>query len=405
MNIYHFFKVQLRVGDWVAVLYKIKISFIMKNLKHRSLGILMLIVSFWATTPAFSQKKSPAHLGIFYPISTHGISAPDYRNELSLHLITGLSGGELGVAAYGIAGIIKGDANGVQASGVWNHLSGTLKGVQLAGIGNRACYAGQGLQFSGVTNLAGGEVSLQMSGILNKASKVNALQAAGVANLTDSIRGLQMAGLANRSKSVEGIQLAGVSNTAGKVKGSQVSGLVNKARSVTGIQLAGLLNIADSSDYPIALINLVKNGEKRIGLSTDENLTTLVSFRSGGAKLYGILGLGSNLQFDDFPYAVEAGLGVKLLDIQYIRMDMEVYHHFVTDFGDNDFFKSGVRLLPVIHLSRNLQLYGGPSVGYTNSQELSGKDFSGFSIWNHHKTHTYHGLQLGLTVGLQVSLQ
>jgi len=74
--------------------------------------------------------------------------------------------------------------------------------------------------------------------------------------------------------------MAGFINVSGNA-GTQIGGFMNIAKKVKGVQIAGFLNIADSSDYPIALINIIRNGERSIGLSTDETLTNLVTFRSG----------------------------------------------------------------------------------------------------------------------------
>jgi hypothetical protein len=48
------------------------------------------------------------------------------------------------------------------------------------------------------------------------------------------------------------------------------------------VQIAGFINIADSSDYSIGIINIIRQGEKGIGVSVDETKTAMVSFRSGG---------------------------------------------------------------------------------------------------------------------------
>ena len=79
---------------------------------------------------------------------------------------------------------------------------------------------------------------------------------------------------------------------AGDIKGSQIAGFMNIARKVKGVQIAGFINIADSSATPIGLINIIRNGEKSISISADETLTWLLSFRSGGKILYGIVGGG-----------------------------------------------------------------------------------------------------------------
>ncbi len=72
------------------------------------------------------------------------------------------------------------------------------------------------------------------------------------------------------------------------------------------------MNVADSSDHPLGIINLIRKGEKSIGFSIDENETGLVSFRSGGRVLYGIIAAGYNFKNEEDVYALEAGLGASL---------------------------------------------------------------------------------------------
>lgn len=46
------------------------------------------------------------------------------------------------------------------------------------------------------------------------------------------------------------------------MKGVQFAGLVNVAEEVTGVQFAALVNVAEESDFPIGIINIIKEGEK-----------------------------------------------------------------------------------------------------------------------------------------------
>ncbi len=60
------------------------------------------------------------------------------------------------------------------------------------------------------------------------------------------------------------------------------------------MQLAGLLNIAENSDIPLALINIIRNGEYGVSVSYNEAGSIIASFRSGGRITYGIVGAGYN---------------------------------------------------------------------------------------------------------------
>jgi len=406
------------------------------NILKTSFGICAV---FFLSMSLFAQEKKqiPAHVGIFYPLSTNGVKAAEYQNNFSLHLLTGISGGENGFALYGLAGMVKGDVTGAQISGLWNHTSGKVKGVQVAGLLNQAANTSEAGQIAGLANLSQENAVLQVSGIFNKAkdikslqvagiatlaANVDGLQAAGITSISHDMRGLQMGGIANVSNKIKGIQAAGISNISGEVdglqvsglvntakdvKGTQIAGLVNRAGIVKGVQIAGLVNIADSSDYTIALINIVKNGEMRIGVSTDENLSSLVTFRSGGNKLYGLVGIGTTLNQRDFPYVFEGGLGIKLFESKILRADAEVFSQFSTNFERSNFYKSGIRVLPIITVSERLQLFAGPSLSYSNSDEDYEYDQSGINIWDKHNLNSdqYHSVQLGFTAGIQFKIR
>lgn len=358
-----------------------------KELLRRTvvLGIIAMFLPFGFS---WGQENSPAHIGIIYPLSTHGSSAAAYTNNISLHAIAGLSGGEKGFALYGAAGVVKGSASGFQAAGVFNKVTGSLDGVQMAGAINLAGNGSKGAQFAGIYNNSSGMLQTQLAGAINHSLQIQGLQAAGIANLT---------------KELHGAQLAGAVNLADEINGSQFAGILNKAKSVKGVQF-GFLNIADSSDYPIGVINLIKNGEKRIGLGTDENLSTFMSFRSGGRVLYGILGIGINPQYESLRFGFEGGIGAKIAGKERFRLDVEATSGILTDFKGNDFTKSGIRILPAVRIARNLYLYGGPSINYVNTDNDDGKDLVKLTVWDKQSTEHYQAVQVGFNGGLQFVL-
>ncbi|WPR77164.1 hypothetical protein [Algoriphagus sp. NG3] len=381
---------------------------------------------------SYAQEKSPAHLGLFYPVSTHGTTAAEYTNSFSLHLLTGLSGGETGAAIYGLAGIVKGDLHGAQISGLWNNVSGKVSGVQVAGILNQSADATESAQIAGVGNINLGNSAFQTSGIFNTAKNVNGGQIAGISNLADSVDGFQVAGIANISKSVNGLQVAGVanispvidgvqvagissvakkvdglqisgiSNVADQVEGIQISGLVNRAKTVKGMQI-GLINIADSSDLTIGLINIVKDGgDRRLGLSIDENLNSFLTFRSGGKRLYGVFGVGTNFDVKDLPFGFEAGLGMNLTESSRFRLDVEGVSKYLTDFEGSDFSKFSFQLLPALKISERMHVFAGPSLSYIHSEDLGKVEHSGLVIWDEVGRNKYQSVLLGFTAGVNV---
>jgi hypothetical protein len=350
----------------------------------------------------YAQDVQPMHFGIFYPLSTQGTASPQLTNTFSLHAFSGISGGEKGLAIYGLAGIINGNASGLQVAGLYNLTKGTLNGIQISGLMNQASTADSGLQIAGLINHASGYTPFQVAGLYNKTTRIKGLQAAGLVNLSEESEGVQTAGLVNVSERVSGIQMGGLVNLATDVQGMQVSGLVNRARVVRGVQLAGLINIADSSDYPIAIINIIKSGKQRLGVTIDENHSLMLGFRSGGSKVYGLIGLGTNLQNSRMAYGFETGLGISLLQSKAFNMDLEAGSLFMTDFEGSRFYRSGVRLLPAINIGRNVQLFGGPSLNLIHSNHQL--PTNGLDFWSSKRWEYDHALQLGYTIGIQFYL-
>lgn len=282
------------------------------------------------------------NIGLIYPISTNGVQAKTYTNYFSLNAIAGLSRSETGLSLAGFANVVLDSASGLQIAGFAN-VVGCNSGVQIAGFGN----------------------------------------------------------FARRSSS--GVQVAGFINTATKVD-NQVSGFINVAKKVRGVQIAGFINIADSSDYPIAIFNFVKNGEKTIGVSTDETLTTLVSFRSGGRRLYGIAGLGYNHKGKRELAAWEAGLGAHLVSTERFRLNVEVVNVGLTDFKHGDWMKSSLRVLPAYRLGSRVEIFAGPSFNYFRAKNGLGEDILDHYLWSDRNSHCYYGLFFGATGGITISL-
>jgi len=277
-------------------------------------------------------KNRIAHLGFVYPLSTNGVNAAQYKNDFSFHALVGVSGAENAFCLSGITSIVKQDAQGVMISGISNHVGGSMQGFQLAGIMNSA-------------------------------------------------------------KNSKGVQLAGLINNAHDA-GTQVAGLINIAKKVKGIQLAALINIADESDYPIGLINIIKNGEKQLGVSLDDAGSTILSFRSGGRILYGILGVGYNAQYPDARYVIESGLGAHLPIIKHFRANFEVTYSGLTDFHNDVFMKSSLKAMAAYKVSNRVELFAGPTINYSGlGNYKSSYDF--FSMKNFY---------LGAIGGIQFNL-
>lgn len=355
------------------------------------------------TASAQEQQSRKIHVGIVYPISTNGTHAGLDSNKFSFNLIGGLSAGEQGATIAGITNVVRGNARGLQLAGFSNHISKTAGGAQFAGFMN-TYGAGEGFAIAGFTNIAAGKVTgAQFAGFANIAKDTKGLQLAGFLNKAGELSGSQFAGFANIAKSVSAVQLAGFLNKANDVKGSQIAGFINIAKKVKGVQFASFMNVADSSDYPIGFINIVKNGEKSLAITTDEHLTTLLSFRSGGKYLYGILGVGYNFENKDKVYAYEAGFGAHLFQSTQFRVNTEIVASSLLDFKRRDYFKSSLRILPAFKLSQSIEIFAGPALHFVNTDSEEGKNMTKHYIksWDLKSGNNLNALYLGYTGGIQ----
>jgi hypothetical protein len=320
--------------------------------------LLFLGVAANVSAQIYIPDTKHVNIGVVYPVSSNGTQAKAYVNCFSLNLLAGFSSGETGISLAGLSNIIFDSASGVQIAGFSNHIRNGATGVQIAGF----------------------------------------------ANVTGNNSGVQLAGFGNFTKrSSSGVQVSGFINKAANVN-TQVGGFINIAKKVKGVQIAGFINIADSSDYPIGILNFVRNGEKTISVSTDETLTSLVSFRSGGRKLYGIAGLGYNHKGQRELAAWELGIGMHLVSTDKFRLNVEAVNVGLTDCKHGDWTKSSLRILPAYRLGHRVELFAGPSFNYVHAKNGQGEAIVDHYLWSDRNSHAYYGLFFGVTGGIAISL-
>jgi len=220
-------------------------------------------------------------------------------------------------------------------------------------------------------NIVGGHTAgvngAEVGGVFNISEQdVSYFQVAGLFNLVGgSMRGVQVAGASNTVvRRVWGVQAAGVTNRGGAVRGMQLSGIFNVAEKVHGVQLA-LVNIADSSDYPIGLVNLVKNGSKSLAAGVDDSGLAQLTFRSGGRVLYGLIGVGHYVSGHPVACTLDAGIGVHIVRAGGFGIDAEAISRVNTDFKRLGDHQLSLRLLPQFGFDRHWGIAAGPTLSYT----------------------------------------
>lgn len=311
-------------------------------------GVLfMLPVKLWSQSNPEGEnggKWRPIQVSFFYPLCTNGFEASSCANNLSISFIEGRSRSVNGLALAGCVNTVKADSRGLLVSGILNAVHGTMSGVQLAGLVN-------------------------------------------------------IAGTASR-----GIQLAGLVNVARDFSGLQLAGLVNVAHTVRGVQLAGLINVADSSDFPIGFINLIKNGEMGIAVSYNELGTTMLSFQSGGRYTYGIVGIGYNHYLrGQQPFIAGGGIGARINCTNWLRLSCELTstNLLPAKASLDRLMVLNFSLLPAFRMLPHLELFGGPRLSYASANHDCRNVLPSYSLWRRLGPSRIQQLHLGFQAGVQ----
>lgn len=321
---------------------------------------------------------SPYQISMTPGLSSHGFIRSQIVNKFSINILGGSTAGVKGLEIGGVFNLNQYDMEGLQLVGGFNVVGGDVNGVQVAGISNQ---------------VFGDVKGVQLTGGLNKADTVKGVQISGIGNMMKESAGVtQLAGGFNHSKGTVSNQVAGIANIGNKVK---------------GIQLAGLVNIADSSDYPIGLLNLIKNGEKSISIAIDQDAYLGVQFRSGGRVLYSILGAHASLKDDNTArYAFEAGLGAVFLHGNrfMLRAEISSRNQFTDKFKLLSNNHSSFRLIPELRLNKKLSVFVAPSFNYVSKEDdavtQAGKTL--WKVWGRDKNR--NSLFGGGAVGLMLKL-
>ena len=334
-----------------------------------------------------------------------------------------------GIMVCGLCNMIGGDYDGVQVGGLSNkaqemrgiqvsglgNITRGMMGIQVAGLGNitrdtRAIQVAgltniskelYGIQISGLTNISRDAYGLQLAGLTNISKDVYGLQVGGLTNIAQDTYGLQLAGLFNVSHDLYGMQLAGLFNCAKDVYGLQFAGLVNVAKRARGVQFAAILNVAEESDFPIGLINIIKQGDKGVAITYDMLGNAMVSFRSGGKYTYGILGVGCNAQIEE-RLVVEAGYGLQVHVCRWLDVNNEFK---ATTMGYNSGYTRSnfsYLLAPSLTLWRHCNLFAGASINYFMSDRASAATLlPNAGLWRKEGDRGIGQLYLGYQVGVQ----
>lgn len=369
---------------------------------------LFLTICMLLSLSAFSQEENfrPAQINFGFPFSSTNVKkAKEYTNGFSINLLVGISKNERSLALAGIGSVIANDATGLQIASVFNHIGNNGYGIAVSGVSNTVMQSYKGIQIAGVANYSGSGVGMQIAGVTNINNGANiGAQISGVANINNgAAMGLQISGVTNiNNGSFIGLQLSSVANIAGDVKGMQLSAVMNKAKKVKGVQFATLLNIAEESNFPIAFINIIKNGKMGVALTHDILNNKVVSLRSGGKYTYGILGFGFNNKITEGNRLVaEAGYGIHIPITEWFEINNEL-KATMTGLGSETSNNFGYFLSPSLTLLEHYNFFASVSVNYFNSNSINSESIlPNNSFWSKDGNDYIHRMFVGYQIGVQ----
>lgn len=287
-------------------------------------------------------------------LGTNRLLSGSIKNDYSLNILMGYSGGVRKLEVGGILNGVRNDVQGLQIAGVGNIVGGSVLGGQISSTFNIAGYLDEGIQLSSGFNV-----------IIRESA------------------------------------------------GWQISPVNFAHRVVEGGKQIGFINISDSTDtVPIGFLSFVGsgNGYKRLELSVDENQTTSFSFKTGVRKFYNILALHYNFTRTQEIFGLGYGIGRAYELRKSWIMNTDLTTNILVEYDD---FSPNVGTLWKFDVSfekqiaRNAAVTFGPSIKYLvideyNSSSWTAKPFNKIPTYKSISSTANSTFWIGFQMGLRI---
>jgi len=365
-----------------------------------------------AQTEPNTERTFPAHVGIYYPIGTHGRQSTDYTYNFALNVAYGRIGGLNGIGISGGVGRVEGNVKGIQISGL---VSGAynLNGIQVGGLVNGAGSV-RGFQIgggfvNGAENVRGMQIG---GGFVNGAENVHGIQiGGGFVNGAENVHGMQIGGgFVNGAENVHGIQIGGIVNGAANMTGIQISGILNRSTTLRGIQI-GLVSVNDTikSGFSLSLVNIVRRGfyrEWEASVSDYSNIA--ISYRMGMQRFYTIYTVGANF-IEDNLWNIGIGFGNRtpIGSNMDFRPELVAYNYFPMNFKNiQNTFAAHLKFGFVYNISEKIGLSLAPNVYVMNSRRKHDTEHYKLSpvgsFYTNEKNNRRTTMGIGVSLGLSL---
>ena len=264
---------------------------------------------------------------------------------------------------------------------------------------------------------SGGVRKLEVGGILNGVrNDVQGLQVAGIGNIVGgSVLGGQISSTFNIAGYLEnGIQLSSGFNVIIKESAGWQISFVNFAHKVVkGGKQIGLINIADSTDtVPIGFLSFVGsgNGYKRLEFSVDENQTAIFSFKTGVKKFYNILALHYNFTRKQEIFGLGYGIGRAFEIGNSWMLNTDLTANALVEYDDLNPNVAAMWKLDISfekQIARNIAVTFGPSIKYLdideyNSSSWTAKPFNKIPTYKTISSTINSTVWIGFQMGLRI---
>ena len=287
-------------------------------------------------------------------LGTNRLLSGSIRNDYSLNLLMGYSGGVRKLEVGGILNGVRNDVQGLQVAGIGNIVGGSVLGGQISSIFNIAGYLDSGIQLSSGFNVIIRESAGWQMSFVNFAHKV-----------------------------------------------------------VKGGKQIGFINIADSTDtVPIGFLSFVGsgNGYKRLELSVDENQTAIFSFKTGVKKFYNILALHYNFTRKQEIFGIGYGIGRAFEIGNSWMLNTDLTANGLIEYDDLSPNVATLCKLDVSfekQIARNVAVTFGPSIKYLdineyNSASWVSKPFSKIPTYKTISSTANSTFWIGFQMGLRI---
>ncbi len=287
-------------------------------------------------------------------LGTNRLLSGSIKNDYSLNLLMGYSGGVRKLEVGGILNGVRNDVQGLQLAGVGNIVGGSVLGGQISSIFNIAGYLESGIQLSSGFNVIVKESAGWQVSYVNFAHKV--------------VRG-----------------------------GKQI----------------GFINISDSTDtVPIGFLSFVGsgNGYKRLELIVDENQTASFVFKTGVKKFYNVLALHYNFTRKQEIFGVGYGIGRAFEVGKSWMLNADLTANGLIEYDD---LSPNVAALWKFDISfekqiaRNVAVTFGPSIKYLDIDEYNlsswtAKPFSKIPAYKTISSTANSTFWIGFQMGLRI---